>query len=155
MGADEQVRRFKTDVAYARSAPFDNYQTYALRQVKVTDYPENFRPRIAQLEEGIRNVLARKGLREVKADSDILVQYVLGTRQVKLALEDIDNAVTANTSVHAEVSMQGMLSINIVDQNIGKPVWRVTASRKMVEGDISQAVIDEDCTELLSEFPPL
>lgn len=155
VGANQQVRRFKTDVAYARGAPFDNYQTYAVRQVKVTDYPEAFRPRITQFEEGLRHVLAQKGLREVESDPDVLVQYVLGTRQVKLALEEIDNAVTANTNVYADVSLEGMLSVNIVDQNIAKPVWRVTASRKMVEGEISQTMINEDCIELLSEFPPL
>ena len=155
VGKDSQGRRFKMDVAYARSAPFQNYQTYTIKQIKVTDWPEELIPRIKQFEEGIRHALKEKGLKETSGISDVLVQYVLGTKQVKLALQEIDNAVTANTDIGADESRQGILSINIVDRQTGKPVWRVTASRTVVQGQLTQEEINEDSEELFAEFPPL
>lgn len=155
VGDGNTASKIKMDVAYARSAPFQNYQSYLLKQVKVTDWPEGREERIQQIEDGIRKVLANKGLRETSEDPDLVVQYVLGTQQVKFALEDIDNPVAANTGVHADVSLRGMLSINMVDQALGKPVWRVTASRTIVEGAMTQEGIDEECIELFAEYPPL
>ncbi len=155
VGGDKLTPRIKTDVAYARGAPFENYQTYTMKRVKITDWPEHLEFRIRQIEDGIRSVLASKGLAEVDADPDIVVQYVLGTQQVRYALDEIDNPVSANTDIQAEVSLRGMLSVNMVDQQLGKPVWRVTASRQIMEVEHSQAEINEECEELFTEFPPL
>ena len=84
-----------------------------------------------------------------------MVQYVLGTKQVALALEAIDNPVQANTDIQADVSTRGMLCVNIVDQASGKAVWRVTASRKLIERELTQESADSDCLELFAQFPPL
>jgi twitching motility protein PilU len=145
----------KKDVSFSRHAPFQNYQTFTLKRVKVTDWPEKLNHVIGLLENGLRHALTTKGLTEVEHDADVLIQYVLGTRQVQLALQDIDNPVSANTDVHAEVSLRGMLAVNVVDQSSGKAVWRVTASRTLMERHLDQTAADADCQELLAEFPPL
>ena len=155
VGKDITAPPIKKDVAFSRSAPFENYQTFTLKRVKVTDWPADMNHIIPRLEAGIRNALLAKGLTEVGDGADILVQYVLGTKQVQLALERIDNAVQANTDVHAEVSTRGMLAVNIIDQASGKAVWRVTASRQLINRELTQDSANADCLELFAEFPPL
>jgi twitching motility protein PilU len=149
------VPAFKKDVAYARSAPFENYQSYQIKLVKITDWPDQLQDRIEQIENGIRNTLNQKGFKEVDENPEIIVQWALGTKQVKLTLEDVDNSVHSYTSIESECATHGMWGIAMVDQNSGKGVWRVTASRKIVEGHRDQEHVDADCMELLSEFPPL
>jgi len=149
------VPAFKTDVAYARSAPFENYQTFKIKLVKVTDWPDELKDRIEKIETGIRNTLIQKGFREVSENPEVIVQWALGTKQVKLTLEDVDNPVHSYTGIESECAVHGMWGISVVDQNTGKGVWRVTASRKIVEGHREQDSVDADCMELLSEFPPL
>jgi twitching motility protein PilU len=155
VGSDETAPPIKTDVAFSRTAPYENYQTFQLNQVKVTDWPENMNHIITMLEVGFRSALEAKGLKEVEQDPDLVVQYVLGTKQVALALEAIDNPVQANTDIQADVSTRGMLCVNIVDQASGKAVWRVTASRKLIERELTQESADSDCLELFAQFPPL
>jgi twitching motility protein PilU len=149
------VPSFKKDVAYARSAPFENYQTFQIQLVKVTDWPETLTDRIEQIENGIRHTLTKKGFKEVTENPEIVVQWALGTRQVRLTLEDVPDSVRSYTRIESECATHGMWGIAIVDQATGKGVWRVTASRKIVEGDRDQAHVNADCMELLSEFPPL
>ena len=84
-----------------------------------------------------------------------MVQYVLGTKQVALALEAIDNPVQSNTDIHSDLSTRGMLCVNMVDQASGKAVWRVTASRKLIERELTQESANSDCLELFAQFPPL
>ena len=151
----DSVPVFKKDVAYARSAPFENYQTFQIKLVKVTDWPEDLRARIEQIEHGIRTTMTGKGFKEVSESPEIVVQWALGTKQVQLSLEDIDNPVHSNTGIESECTVHGMWGISVVDQNTGKGVWRVTASRKIVEGHRDQAHVDADCMELMSEFPPI
>ncbi len=155
VGKDMAAPPIKKDVAFSRSAPFENYQTFTLKQVKVTDWPDDMQHVIPLLEAGVRHALTEKGLKETESGADLLVQYVLGTKQVELALESIDNAVQANTDVHADVSRRGMLGLNLVDQATGKAVWRVTASRKLIERELTQEGANADCLELFAEFPPL
>ena len=155
VGSDETAPPIKTDVAFARTAPFDNYQTFTLKQVKVTDWPEKMNHIIGILETGIRAALKSKGLTEADNGSDLVVQYVLGTKQVELALEAIDNPVQANTDIQADVSTRGVLCVNMVDQQSGKAVWRVTASRKLIERELTQESANADCLELFAQFPPL
>ena len=97
----------------------------------------------------------QKGFIEVGENPEVVVQWALGTKQVKLTLEDVDESVHSYTSIESECATHGMWGIAIVDQKTGKGVWRVTASRRIVEGHRDQAHVDADCMELLSEFPPL
>ena len=154
MGTND-VPPFKKDVAYARSAPFENYQTFDVKLVKITNWPDEMKARVAKIEQGIRNTLVEKGFVESTADPDILVQYALGTKQVTLELKEIDNPVHSNTDIGSESATHGVFAISVVDQKAAKAIWRVTAGRKMVEGIREQADVDADCMELLSEFPPL
>ena len=149
------VPPFKKDVAYARSAPFENYQSFDVKLVKVTNWPDDLRARVSKIEQGIRNTLLEKGFSESKSDPDILVQFALGTKQVTLELKEIENPVHSFTDIGSESATHGVFAISVVDQKVGKAVWRVTAARKIVEGIRDQADVDADCTELLSEFPPL
>ncbi|MEM8767715.1 MAG: PilT/PilU family type 4a pilus ATPase [Pseudomonadota bacterium] len=149
------VPAFKKDVAYARSAPFENYQTFKIRLVKVTDWPDELKDRIDQIETGIRNTLLEKGFKEVESNPETVVQWALGTKQVQLSLQDVDNPVHSYTGIESECALHGMWGISVVDTSTGKGVWRVTASRKIVEGQRDQQHVDADCRELLSEFPPL
>lgn len=149
------VPAFKKDVAYARSAPFENYQTFSIKLVKVTDWPDELHDRIAEFEQGIRNALLQKGFKEVEEDPEFVVQWALGTKQVQLTLEEVEDSVHSATRIEPECSTHGMLAISIVDTNTRKGVWRVSASRKIIEGDRDQASVDADCSELLSEFPPI
>jgi twitching motility protein PilU len=146
---------FKKDVAYTRSAPFENYQTYQIKLVKVTNWPDELQDRIPKIEQGIRNTLNRKGFQEVTEDPEMVVQWALGTRQVQLSLQDVDDSVRSYTRIESECATHGTVAIAVVDQSTGKGVWRVTAARKMVDGERDQEQIDADCGELLSEFPPL
>jgi twitching motility protein PilU len=155
VGSNESGPPIKTDVAFSRSAPFDNYQTYSLKQIKVTSWPENMNHIIDMLENGVRNALKKKGLVEVNADPDLLVQYVLGTKQVELALEAMDNPVQANAEIHSDISKRGILCLNMVDQRTDKAVWRVTASRKLIERELDQQSANADCLELFAQYPPI
>ncbi len=145
----------KQDVAYVRSAPFENYQTFQLKLVKVTDWPEDLRARLKKIEQGIRNALKQKGFREVDKDPDLIVQWALGTKQVQLTLEDMENPVQSHTRNEPEIDLHGMLAISMVDTDTGKGVWRVTASRKMIKEAREQSSVDADMHELLSQFPPI
>jgi hypothetical protein len=149
------VPAFKKDVAYARSAPFENYQTFQIKLVKVTDWPDELKDRIEKIENGIRNTLVEKGFKEVDKAPEMIVQWAIGTKQVQLTLEGVEDSVHSNTSIESEVATHGMWGISVVDTNTRKGVWRVTASRKIVEGHREQASVDADCSELLSEFPPI
>jgi len=149
------VPAFKKDVAYARSAPFENYQTFQIKLVKVTDWPDELKDRIDQIETGIRNTLLEKGFKEVDEDPEMIVQWAIGTKQVQLTLEGVEDSVHSNTSIESEVATHGMWGISVVDTSTRKGVWRVTAARKIVEGHREQASVDADCSELLSEFPPI
>ena len=48
-----------------------------------------------------------------------------------------------------------MLCVNMVDQQSGKAVWRVTASRMLIERKLTQESANADCLELFAQFPPL
>ncbi len=85
----------------------------------------------------------------------MIIQWAIGTKQVQLTLEEVEDSVHSNTSIQSECATHGMWGISVVDTNTRKGVWRVTASRKIVEGHRDQASVDADCSELLSEFPPL
>jgi twitching motility protein PilU len=155
VSSDETAPPIKSDVAFARSAPFDNYQTFTLKQMKVTNWPEQMNHIISMLETGVRAALVSKGLKEVTTAPDLLLQYVLGTKQVELALEAIDNPVQANAEIHSDISKRGILCLNLVDQQSGKAVWRVTASRKLIERELDQESANADCLELFAQYPPL
>jgi hypothetical protein len=155
VGDDETAPPIKMDVAFARTAPFENYQSFTLKKVKVTKWPQDREHVITMLETGIRSALKSKGLREVQSGGDIAVQYVLGTKQAELALQRIENPVQANTDIETDTATHGILCVNIVDQQSGKSVWRVKASRKLVERQLTQESTNADCLELFAEFPPL
>ena len=51
--------------------------------------------------------------------------------------------------------MPFILCLNMVDQQTDKAVWRVTASRKLIERELDQQSANADCLELFAQYPPI
>lgn len=141
----------KSEFTLDKKAPFDQYETFRVSPLKVEFRDENDE-NIAT--EAIAYALKAKGLREVTGQADIQVQYVLGIKStVGLGLEPVADEGESFNKYQPETEEHAMLVVNIVDSRTRKPVYRLTASRKLSDHRYDQDGLNRQFEKMLSSFP--
>jgi len=144
----------KSEFSLVKTAPFDCYHTFTIRPLKIEDSPNTRDDAREVLDTGIAHALKVKGLKQVKTDADVEVQYVFGVKDTKgLELSPMGEEDESFDQYEAETVEHAMLVVNIVDTRTKKPVYRLSASRQISEHQDSQENINREFVSMLSSFP--
>ena len=141
----------KSEFSLDKKAPFDQYETFRISPLKVEFRDDTGETAVT---EAISHALRVKGLREVSGGADIQVQYVLGVKStVGLGLEPVADEGDTFNKYQPETEDHAMLVVNIVDSRTRKPVYRLTASRKLSEHRYTQDALNREFEKMLASFP--
>ncbi len=141
----------KSEFSLVKTAPFDCYETFKIRPLKVEGGRDDARQ---VLDAGIAHALKVKGLKQAKTDPDVEVQYIFGVKDTKgLELAPMGEEDESFEKYEAETAEHAMLVVNIVDTRTKKPVYRLSASRQISEHEDSQENINREFVSMLSSFP--
>ncbi len=139
------------DFTVSKNAPFEHYQTYSIKALKVRSKSETIKQKINM---AIMIALDNKGLRLVEGGADLEIQYALGIKvEESLSLEPIVGQKSNFQYLNSGDKEFTVLMINIVDVDSHKPVYRITASKKKSSYEESQGQINAGISALLKSFP--
>lgn len=145
----EQIKQVEFSVN--KKAPFEHYNTYTIRALKVRSKSETIKQKINM---ALMIALDNKGLRLVEGGADLEVQYVLGIKvEEGLKLEPITGQQSDFKFLDTADKEFTILMINIVDMDTRKPVFRISASKKKSSYEDSQGQINSAISSLLKSFP--
>jgi len=132
-------------------APFDHYHTFSITPLTVrAKHPDTKK----KINHALIHALNSHGLHLSSHNADIDVQYVLGLKvEEGLALESIEGKQSNFEHFIPETKEQAMLVINVLDTRSKKPIYRITAVRKMADFGEPQASLDAGMTALLKDLP--
>jgi len=141
----------KSEFTINKTAPFDQYETFRVSPMKVEFRDEKDE---GMVNEAIAYGLKVKGLREVSGQADVQVQYALGIKSTTgLGLEPVADEGESFAQYKPETEEHAMLVINIIDSRSRKPVYRLTASRRLSDHRYEQDGLNRQFEKLLSSFP--
>jgi twitching motility protein PilU len=142
----------KSEFNISRKAPFDHYTTFRVKALEIKN--DSDRDIEGDLTYAINFALRSKGLREESRSPDIEVQYVYGIKTTKgLGLEPIDDEQAIFETYEPESESHHMVVINVLDTRTQKPVYRLTASRRVSDHQSSKERLGHTFVDLLSSLP--
>jgi len=134
-----------------KNAPFQHYQTYTIKALKVRAKSETIKQKINM---ALMIALDNKGLRLVEGGADLEVQYALGIKvEEGLSLEPIAGQKSHFSFRNSGDKEYVSLMINIVDIDTRQPVFRIAANRKKSAYEESQGQLNAGISSLLKSFP--
>jgi len=140
------------ELSFDRRADFNAYRSFKISAMKV----DNSRRKDVEqvMSNAISQALVDKGYTHNESTADIDVQYVLGLKATKgLSLEPIRNEKSPLLTVPEDTDEQVTCVINIVDNINNKPVWRMTATRKISGPLKTQDEVNAEVAGLMAEYP--
>jgi len=151
--AEDEETKMNQEGEYVldRKAPFAHYRTFSIRPLTVRSKSKNTKQKINT---AIMLALKDKGLRLVNDNADLEVQYILGVKKEdELELEPIEGR-----QARVEFTKNGnkeliVLMINIIDTSSGKPIYRISASKKSSVFEESQGNLNMGIASLLKPLP--
>lgn len=155
---------------YDRNTDFSSYQTFTWVGDNPLILPKEGNPRISALNRerivtAIVNELERKGYTMAAAgEADFAVAYTVGTRD----RIDVDSYPLSyrgrwywtpsywEYEIRARTYEEGMLSIDIFDQNTHRPVWHGFTHKRITQSDVRdpEPAIQKAVAAILAKFPP-
>ena len=150
-GDDEQEFESKT-VKYNKNAPFSRYKTFTITPLKVSTQRRKDAKQILDI--AVTHCFEQKGYRKVEHDPDIDIQCVIGYKTTdKVVLELMGEEQNPLVPASHSSEMQASILINVIDCSTGKPVWRITDSRKLPEELLTQQEINAEFVVIMDDFP--
>ncbi len=141
----------KSEYALNEKAPFDTYGTYRISPLKVEKSDPGAEQRITS---ALAHALGRKGLVADNTAPDIDVQYLYGIKTTRdLKLDPVADEGKSFQFYQPRSEQHHMLVVNVVDRKTRKPVYRLTASRRMSDYQASEAELNRIFVDLLSSLP--
>lgn len=140
------------DVSYSRATRFSDFSTFRIRPYYGGVHDED---RQKQIENGIRRVMAVKGLRENEHHPDMEIRYLVCHNRKDLVNGAIESAVKARTATFSDGDLAGGLVVAVIDASTAKPVWSLAASNRLFNVLDSSESASAVFLDLFSEFPPL
>jgi twitching motility protein PilU len=142
----------KNEVSYNKRAPFERYQTFRIRPMKVS---RERRPDIIEvLTKGICHVFMEKGLEFSSEDPDIEVRYAFGLESTKkMKLKPIKHESDKLVDITPDSEDMGTLLVNVRDRRTKQDVWRANASRPISGPLQTQAQINKELSNILKDYP--
>ncbi|WP_444997589.1 PilT/PilU family type 4a pilus ATPase [Aliikangiella sp. IMCC44359] len=132
-------------------APFDHYHTFSISPLTMRTKNPNIQKRINS---ALITALNAKGLELKSLEPDLEVQYILGSRKEEsLSLESVEGQNSNIEHFLPQTKEYAMLILNIIDTNTSKPVFRITAIRKISDFNESQQLLNKGIADLLKSFP--
>ncbi len=142
----------KSEFNINKTAPFDHYATFHVKALDIKS--DGSRDIEGDLTYAISFALRSKGLQEDNHSPDIEVQYVYGIKTTKgLALEPIGDEQAIFETYEPESESHHMVVINVIDTSTRKPVYRLTASRKVSDQQDSKERLGHAFVDLLGSLP--
>lgn len=149
----EGTTPLKKEIAFNKKAPFEQYQSFRIRPLKVSR--ERREDMIEVLNKAFMRVFETKGM-EFKPDGpDVEVQYVFGLKSIKgLKLARIHNENDAIVDISPDSESEATLIVNVRDLEAKQDVWRLNATRKISGPVRTQDEINLELSNILREYPP-
>ena len=144
--------RGQKELTFDRRAEFNAFKSFKLSAMKVDN---SRREDIEQvMSTAIAQALINKGYAPNENAADINVQFVLGLKASKgLTLEPIRNEISPLLTAPADTDEEVTCIINVVDNVNNKPIWRMTASRKISGPIKTQDEVNAEIEYLMAEYP--
>lgn len=150
-GGKKGSRTSTSEFVISDSAPFDHYHTFSIQPLTVRAKRSDTKRRINT---AIIYALGQRGLELKTTNADIEVQYVLGLKvEESLALEEIEGQQNNFDHFIPETKEQAMLVINVLDNHSKKPIFRITAVRRVDDFHESQEQLNKGIAMLLTKLP--
>jgi twitching motility protein PilU len=142
----------KSEFAINKKAPFDHYATFRVKPLEVKSSGD--RDLEGDLTYAIGFGLRSKGLREDSQSPDIEVQYVYGIKTTRgLGLEPIGDEQAIFETYKPESESHHMVVLTVLDTHTRKPVYRLTASRRVSDQQASKERLGHTFVDLLESLP--
>ncbi|MCP4008986.1 MAG: PilT/PilU family type 4a pilus ATPase [Proteobacteria bacterium] len=156
----QNKQKFVTDeteaglaISYNREAPFDEYMTFRIQPLKVSD--EQRADQVKLLSKALLAALKSKGLRFNNESADIVIQYVYELKDIKgPQLESTKLKPRTLSEKMAVPKKDAALTINIRDINNDTDIWRLSVTRRLSASLQTQSDYNEDMVKVLKKFPP-
>ncbi|MCP4010299.1 MAG: DUF4136 domain-containing protein, partial [Proteobacteria bacterium] len=141
------------EISYNREAPFDEYTTFRIQPLKVSD--EQRADQVKLLSKALLAALKSKGLRFNSESADIVIQYVYELKDIKgPQLESTRLKPRTLSEKMAVPKKDAALTINIRDINNDTDIWRLSVTRRLSASLQTQSDYNEDMIKVLKKFPP-
>lgn len=142
----------KSEFTISKTAPFDHHASFRVRALEIKTKSD--RDIEGDLTYAIGFALKSKGLREDNRAPDIDVHYVYGIKTTKgLGLEPIGDEQAIFETYQPESESHHMVVINVLDTQTSRPVYRLTASRRVSDHQDSKERLGHAFVELLASLP--
>lgn len=151
LGTGSSVSGIKKNVTYAKQVNFSGYRSFRVHCSRFNGPRAELRE---QIDGGLRRVMEFKGFRHQGEDPDLEVQYAFGTETVQMEVEAITDRFGRTDDMPVTETQRQTLVINMFDRHLGRPVWKVTATSLMAEGERAHEQVNRDLVEVLDGFPP-
>ena len=132
-------------------APFDHYHTFSITPLTVRAKRPDTQKRINA---ALISALNARGLELKTEDADIEVQYVLGLKvEEGLALQAVEGKHSNIEHFIPDTKEQAMLMLNVLDGHTKKPIFRISAVRKVADFHENQQQLNAGIANLLEKLP--
>ncbi|TQV75155.1 PilT/PilU family type 4a pilus ATPase [Aliikangiella marina] len=138
------------DVAVDHAAPFDHYHTYTINPLKVKSKTPDAQKKLTA---AIMAAMNQRGLEFKIRDADIEIQFVLSYQAEEgLKLESMEGRSKPTEFIN-DTKEQAHLTINVIDREAEKPIYRISAARKTADLNETQQQLNQGIAGLLRKLP--